>query len=408
MAHVLLTFLGRVPRDQDQGSYRKTVYDFGDGVQQPPVAFFGWPLQRRLQPDRLVILGTAGSMWEHLFEGDLGFGDNEEDLRLELQEAVDDKQVVASQLAPLAPLLSARLGCEVVLDLIPYCRDAAEQVQLLGIMASHVGEGDRVDLDVTHGFRHLPMIALLSALQLETMRRAQVANIWYASHDPDTGNAPVYELSGLLHIAEWMQALHTYDKDGDYGVFAPLVESDSPSLADWLRQAAFLEKVNDIGHARTPLKKFRQELASQVQDPILHLFSEELEQRTAWVESATLAERQHEMALHYFEHRDYLRAAILGFESLVTRLVQSENRQLDPMNHDHREQVKRQWDENISPHHKRSATEQAYLDLRELRNVLAHGSRSKFREIQAALSSEDKLRDHLRHAIQLAHEGAKR
>ena len=69
MPHVLLTFLGRVSK----AGYQTTCYDFGDGRQEPPTAFFGWSLQRRLTPDRLVILGTAGSMWDHLFERDPAF-----------------------------------------------------------------------------------------------------------------------------------------------------------------------------------------------------------------------------------------------------------------------------------------------------------------------------------------------
>ena len=54
-------------------SDRPTRYDYGDGSEEPPAAFFGWSLQRRLQPDRLVILGTSGSIWDHLFEGDPAF-----------------------------------------------------------------------------------------------------------------------------------------------------------------------------------------------------------------------------------------------------------------------------------------------------------------------------------------------
>ena len=68
----LLTFFGRVP-NSGRG-YRATRYDFGDGLADEPVAFFGWPLQRRVRADRLVVLGTAGSMWDHLFEEGIASG----------------------------------------------------------------------------------------------------------------------------------------------------------------------------------------------------------------------------------------------------------------------------------------------------------------------------------------------
>jgi len=45
MPHTLITFLGRTPRGE-QG-YRTTCYDFGDGGDCEPLAFFGWALQRR-------------------------------------------------------------------------------------------------------------------------------------------------------------------------------------------------------------------------------------------------------------------------------------------------------------------------------------------------------------------------
>lgn len=404
MSSILLTFLGRVPKDQ-QG-YRLTRYDYGDGAEEAPTAFFGWSLQRRLTPDRLVILGTAGSMWDHLFEDISTFSEGGEQA-MSLIGAVEDKRVTAEHLAPLAPLLSDRLGCTVNLELIPYARDSAEQVELLRIMAGHVNAGDRVHLDVTHGFRHLPMLAILAALHLRSVRRADICGIWYGAYDPDTKEAPVHDLSGLLHIADWLQALHTYDKDGDYGVFSSLIQATSPAAASELRQAAFNENTNNIGQARGPLRKFRQALAG-CDDPMLLLFADELRERSAWVENSTLTERQYELALHFLQHGDYLRAAILGFESLLTGLVQASPDRLDPLNHRDRERVKQEWDERVrSAGRHRTDTQQAYLDLREIRNALAHGSRSAFAEIQLALSSDAHLREALSHAIELAHRGAR-
>jgi hypothetical protein len=74
------------------------------------------------------------------------------------------------------------------------------------------------------------MLAVLAALHLQVVRRARIGGIWYGAFDPDTDEAPVHNLVGLLRIASWLQALHTYDKDGDYGVFAPLLgDAGTPS-----------------------------------------------------------------------------------------------------------------------------------------------------------------------------------
>jgi CRISPR-associated DxTHG motif protein len=315
--------------------------------------------------------------------------------------------VSAEHLAPWEPILRERLGCEIHLDLIPYARDSREQVELLRVMAEHVAAGDQVHLDVTHGFRHLPMLAILAALHLRSVRAAAIAGIWYGAWDPDTGEAPVHDLSGLLQIADWLQALHTYDKDGDYSVFCDLLATTASASSESLRQAAFHEKTNHVGQARAPLRKFRQGFEAAPADPLLQLFADELRSRTAWVDQQSLTERQYELALHFLEHGDYLRAAILGFESLITRLVQASPQSLQPLNQTHRDGIKRDWDEAIRRQgQQRSETQQAYLDLREIRNALAHGSLSSFGHIQTALASEVNLNQALRKAIALAHQGA--
>jgi len=378
MAHALLTFLGRMPKDQ--GGYRKTRYQFEDGLETEPTAFFGWPLQRRLRPDRLVILGTAGSMWDHLFEGDFAFGAEQEDARLALQEAVDQKAVTPAHLQPLAPLLATRLGCEIVLDLIPYCRDEVEQARLLAIMANHVGEGDDVDLDVTHGFRHLPMVALLSALQLQIMRRAKVTGIWYGSYDPDTQEAPVYDLSGLLHIAAWVQALHTYDKDGDYGVFAPLLGPAGEQLA----KAAFFERTCNAVKAREALTGWAsREDRVPAHDPAAVLFGGALQERVSWHRIKDRASREAALARQYLARGDYLRAAIYGQESLVTAAV--EEAKGNPNDYADREGAREQLREN-----------RAFRSLAELRNAMAHGVLAPTqRWAMKTIGDPRKLRDEL-------------
>ena len=59
MTSVLISFLGRVPREED--GYRKTTYRFEDKT-STKMAFFGWALKDRVKPDKMVILGTSGSM----------------------------------------------------------------------------------------------------------------------------------------------------------------------------------------------------------------------------------------------------------------------------------------------------------------------------------------------------------
>jgi len=331
MTQLLITFLGRPPKEES--GYRTTCYDFGDGGDCEPLAFFGWALQRRLRPDRLVVLGTPGSMWDHLFESDLDFGAEAEGERLELAEAVEQQSVTQMQLDRLAPLLVERLGCEVRLRLISYCRTPQEQVGLLQTLAAEVGEGDQVDLDVTHGFRHLPMLGLLSALHLRRVKGADITHIWYGAYDPDTGKAPVHDLGGLLHIADWLDALAIYDRTGDYGVFRPLIGGE---IGEDLAQAAFLENVNRIGKARAPLRRVHRQLDQVESGLAFPLFRDQLRRRIAWAEQDNYYLRQRELAREYLRRGRFLDSILTGWEAFTTRLLREKDSRLDPDNHQYR------------------------------------------------------------------------
>ncbi len=387
----LITFLGRVAKNES--GYRRTAYAFPGEPPGKPVAFFGWTLAERLRPDTTIILGTSGSMWDHLFEGDIALGDAAEAARLELIDAVEKKAVSTGHLQPLEAPLSEALGCEVCLRLIPYCRTAREQTELLRIMAACVTGGDEVHIDVSHGFRHLPMLALLAALYLEVVRGIRVAGIWYGAYDPDTGKAPVHDLSGLLGIARWLQALQTYDKDGDYGVFSGLIDG---SVGTWLEEASYLESINRIGQARSRLRNVFASLDELDGDPALRLFRPELERRIQWCKKDNYYLRQRQLALECLAAGRYVDAILKGWEafiSLLQREAQGESGELfDPDNHEHREAAQKRFEDRERQRTPRSERWRAYDALRRLRNAVAHGSQPRGEEVMRALSGAQHMK----------------
>lgn len=378
MATTLFSFLGRVPKDQN--GYRTTRYDFGDGVLTGPVAFLGRPLTERISPNRLVIMGTSGSMWDHLFEVDDDFGDHYEDRRLELTEATENKAVEDRHLAPMEPLLAESIGCEVALRLIPYCRDESEQVEMLRLLSCHVAAGDHVHIDITHGFRTLPTLSVLAALYLRRVRGAEVAGIWYGFYDPDTKIAPVHDLRGLLHIADWLEALAIYDRTGDYGDAAEMIGP----VGKLLRRAAFFERTSNPVKAREALTGWYQKVDRTPQDdPAAELFIDDLEQRVDWRRGADRGEWERRLARTYLEKSDYVRAAIYGREAIIT--ANALRRKVDNANHEVRERLSEELRNGSN----------AFRRLSRLRNALAHGQRSQDPVVQRAMADESRLRNFL-------------
>lgn len=383
--NTLITFLGRIPKSES--GYRTTRYDFGDGIEQHPVAFFGWPLAERVRPDRLVILGTAGSMWDHLFEGDLDLGTEEEEARLALVDAVEKLAVTYELLQSLEPLIERRLQIQVRLQLIPYSRVAEEQIELLRILANHIDESDVVDLDVTHAFRHLPMIALMGALYLRKVKGIDIGHIWYGAFDPDKQEALVHDLSGLLLIADWVTAVSTYDKDGDYGVFADLLPEELGSV---LANASFLETVNNIGQARGKVRKALDQLCDlSPPDQATALFYPDLIERLQWARKDHLHQRQRTLADQHLKGGRYFEATIYGYEAFITSLAQQHG--LKPDQVEHREQAREIFDAEEKRRTPRSPRHRAWDCLRRLRNALVHGTRPKGEEVQRAISDRSEM-----------------
>ena len=402
MSTTLITILGRTPKEAN--GYRTTRYTFDDQTQTEPLAFFGWALQQRIQPERMVVLGTSGSMWDHLFEGDIELGGDGAEERLALIEACDNKQVTQSQLDKLSPHLSYRLGCTVELTLIPYARNETEQVQLLRTIASHVPASETVHLDVTHGFRHLPMLSLLAALYLRIARNATIEKIWYAAYDPDTNTAPVLDLSGLLRIADGLQALASFDKDGDYGVFVQLLHQAglSPESTQALREAAYFENILNVGDATGKLRTARKLGLDQAQlKPEADLLLPSIRERLDWLDEKKQFEKQTKLARQALARQDYLRATLYAYEAVITKLCLIARVPTEDFNE--RKAVHEAYETKLK--NLRNQEHDDYKLLRNLRNQVAHGTRGSKGEIQSIMLNESLMQQTLTQLLERIEKG---
>jgi len=84
---------------------------------------------------------------------------------------------------------------------------------------------DEIILDVTHGFRALPLIALASASYMQTLTGARIRHILYGAYEAQdaAGRCPVFDLSLFLQLQEWTLAASTLQNTGDARPFARLL-----------------------------------------------------------------------------------------------------------------------------------------------------------------------------------------
>lgn len=373
----LISFLGK-----QQKGYRTATYRFDVGFARE-VPFFGMALAEFLKPDRLILLGTTGSMWDVFFDHEnLG---NDDGL-VQLIEAASENKVTEAMLTDHARRLSERLNYPVDCQLIPYARDETEQSAVLAELAKSLSPNEKIVLDVTHAFRHLPMLALVAARYLKHVRHIEVEDIYYGALEmtANSGETPVLRLGGMLKMLDWVDALATYDKDGDYGPFGRLLQADGmePGRAKLLNKAAYFERTNNPVKARETLTSIFPSVETH-EGPLGKLFRDELVKRVSWFRSAGRDAWEQSLALAYLQRRDYVRAATFMYEAFVTRATFQRKRDLNDF-----ESRKESYSQARAENHE-------VKTLEYIRNSLAHGIRPQDDRDYRALMDENTLREKL-------------
>jgi CRISPR-associated Csx2 family protein len=393
----LVSFLGRAQHDRQTG-YRTAKYRFDDGVVHE-TPFFGLALREVLKPHHLVILGTSGSMWDVLIE-QLATDGEDEELRLQLIEAAANNAVDESLLEAMTPLVERALAAPCRLRLIDYGRDAEGQARILDTIATAVEDG-RVSIDLTHGFRHLGAVGTLSAFFLERVRGLSIDGLYYGAFEMiENGITPVVRLDGLLNIERWLDSLSRFDQNGDYGLFAPLLRADgvAEDKVRCLVDAAFFERTFNLSDARRRIASFLPVLDAPLSGTSA-LFQAALAKRLDWArKTGGLMTHQRNLAYFYLRQGDYVRAAILGFEAVVTR--ECDRRKYGHQDHHHdRKPAEDAFEAEIRAGDQPRAVGEGYWMLKNLRNTLAHGNPSTSEQIRQIVSSPERLPVELQRAL---------
>jgi CRISPR-associated Csx2 family protein len=379
----LISFLGRGDR---QKGYRSANYVFAN-AEEITSKYIGLALIEHIKPERVIMLGTTGSMWDVFFEHQNSGTDEQ---LIQLIESIDKETLTQDQLVPFSEYLSDRLGTVVECVLIPHARDEREQVEILSNLSNRLDPRESVILDVTHGFRHLPMLALVAARFLQKTKQITVEQIYYGALEMTTkkeDKTPVLLLSSMLTLLDWVEALSSYDKDGDYSVFADLLQKDglAPNMADQLRQAAFFERTTNSSKAAEKIGTVLDSL-DKMTTPVFDLFKSQLQKRLNWAKTPNRGLREQRLARAYLERRDYLRAVIYGLEGMISSQIAKIGGSPNDFEARH---TQKEWLRMESESFKR---------LNQLRNSLAHGNQpeSHQRDALAALADERRMQQSLK------------
>ena len=402
----LITILGNPTRGPSPtNQYQRLAYDFPDGWTSPPRSFFGLALfewlkaQHKEEIDEIVVVGTSGSAWSTLHELVPGWESDQissEDW-LELKELELENEVTARMLEVVSERLAARLApTNVRFILIEHCHTEEEQITLLGQIASALTPGERVFLDVTHGFRHFGILIIQSLMFLAPAIHVRIEGVYYGMFSPNRG----VSLAGGQQLTEWAEALVLLQRAGQLAPLVPLLEPGYPSIAKLIEELHFLISINAFDRAISKCGQVRGQLGSMRQGTLLdafigHIIERELVRLFA---STNISDIQKHMAHRALDTGDSMRAAVLTYEAVISAGISDPGR---VMHYDCRERVRRELDAGRRYQGRES---NVFGTLIKVRNCVAHGNNQHGQanpdpDASRALSSPGNLRTFVEDAI---------
>lgn len=77
-------------------------------------------------------------------------------------------------------------------------------------------EETNVSLDISNGFRHLPLLSFASLTYLESSRKVKLAGVYYGAYDARTAEnvAPVFDLTPLVNIVKGSFSVKAFEETG--------------------------------------------------------------------------------------------------------------------------------------------------------------------------------------------------
>ena len=108
---------------------------------------------------------------------------------------------------------------------IPSGKSTNELWQIFDVYADAVDEGDKIILDITHGFRSFPVLALPAITYLRQVKKAEFTHIIYGAfeaQDRAKNETPIFDLTPFVILLDWTNAVNVFQLTGDARPIAEL------------------------------------------------------------------------------------------------------------------------------------------------------------------------------------------
>jgi CRISPR-associated DxTHG motif protein len=269
---------------------------------------------------------------------------------------------------------------------IPDGKSEAELWRIFEKISDAVCEGDQIAFDITHGFRSLPVIALLTIAYLKQIKQVKVRYILYGAFDAkDEQGTPVFDLTPFADLLDWLAAAKMFTATGDSSELGQLIQeiqndayrnrkaySENLPLALKNFGAALKEVSNDLLLARVPnlpksvsnLIEKQKRASAEVSDwtPPLTLLLDKIADAYEPFQDDSLP-TQATLIRWYLNHNHIVQAMTLAREWVVSYYAQQKSLSRDDAEDELNQRANDQESDELV---------QLWSSIRNIRNDLAH------------------------------------
>jgi cell division protein DivIC len=387
MQKILVSFIGtgRPAQGEEEKEYQKARYLLPEGSFQDSTLVTS-VLYNYLKPDKLVVIGTPDSIWSELSKIAPQLLEKDP-LYEEVLDATWFRKMNENLLKKWEDFLKKQLEIDVKLFLVNSNSQEAEDI--FDILYREIPENiEEVYLDITHAFRHFPMIAAFSLPVLKYIKNFKKLHLIYGKLVKYPQPSPIIFMKTPNRLLELLEAISLTENSGNFEKFADIF--NEPEI-----KKLYLKVETNRRISNKQLNKLGQNLSRN--DNIQRFAAQYLTDKVFQeIKGENLALRMAKRALFFAQRNQFLKAYTLIYEAIL-------NTQPTPQISGSEKEI---YDE------KRMRLESAlnsnqkeiYHTIRLVRNAIAHGSEPKEAEIKQILESEEELKNRVYKGYRLVEE----
>lgn len=256
MPYTLIASIGTGMYDRsrnDDTGYRQTTYHFSNGKEIVSRLFVSSILESNCWDiNQVILIGTRTSSWDALLSNYCEANDEYGNLWLSLISECEQSGsggVSDENLNELCTLLQNIHGIPFIIRVHGSVIDKEMLPEIFPIykeLPKLMVEHNKILLDITHGFRSMPMFLYQSLRFLSTPVLVENVEIIYGEYIPGKCVSVVRDLSLFWELSEASEAFESFKTSLSGEALADLVQPWWPSGANWMRGFSSLVKTNYV------------------------------------------------------------------------------------------------------------------------------------------------------------------